>query len=296
MLSCFASDEEKCGHVSSARFIFRALLVLIVLAGPAGRAEETNGPTIQLHYGVNETADNPVAQFMYFVPLISSEPVSSLTSPGSTQLLRLISAKRRFSRHSFAITCEAEVTGEGWQQSLFDLGPAIQRNEHQLQKGGSLDRQIKSIDVHGTGAITVEVEGSVINDVPTVSEVRLRFNAHGHASPVSINMCDIRRVEGDVRTANEILAQVNTLTFRRQPGPPTMEISVASIKHKEAGDSLWQNFKGRVAGAAVNLFIDPLKIQETGQQAMLDFGQALVSGAPTFTFPRAVNLEVKTAP
>jgi hypothetical protein len=300
MMCCLSSDADDGGPAGLAHFILHPLSFILrlflLLAGPAGHAMETNGPTIQLHYGGQETADNPVAQFMYFVPLISREPVSSLTSPGSTQLLRLLSAKRRFSRHSFAVICEAEVTGQGWQQSLFDLAPAIQRNERQLQNGGSVEHQIKSIDVRGDGAITVEVEGAVSNGVATVREVRLRFNAHGHASPVSINMCDLRRIDGHVRPANEVLAQVNTLTFRRQPGPPTMEISVASIKHKEAGDSLWQNLKGRVAGAAVNLFLDPLTIQAGGQQAMLDFGQALVSGAPTFTFPRALNLQAGSAP
>jgi hypothetical protein len=57
------------------------------------------------------------------------------------------------------------------------------------------------------------------------------------------DMCDIRRVNGEVRPANEIVARVNTLTFRRQPGPPTMEVSVASVKHKDAGDGFWQNLQ-----------------------------------------------------
>jgi hypothetical protein len=296
MMYCAAHNDDEGGAAGPARVILRVLLLLGVLAGGGLCSAETNGPTIQLHYGGKETADNPMAQFMYFVPLISSLPVSSLTSPGSTQSLRLISAKRRFSRHSFALTCEAEVTGEGWQQSLFDLAPAVLRHERQLQNGGSLDRQIKSIDVHGAGSLAVEVSGVVSNDVPTVREVRLRFNAHGHASPVFIDMCDLRRLNGDVRSANEVLAQVNTLTFRRQPGPPTMEVSVASVKHKESGNGFWQNLKGRVTGAAVNLFIEPLTIQAGGHQAMLDFGQALVAGAPTFTFPRARNLQAPSAP
>jgi hypothetical protein len=52
-------------------------------------------------------------------------------------------------------------------------------------------------------------------------------------------------------------------------------------------------FKGRVAGAAVNMFIDPLTVEAAGHQAMLDFGQALVSGAPIFTFPLAPNLQAQ---
>ena len=109
-------------------------------------------------------------------------------------------------------------------------------------------------------------------------------------------MCEIRRVNGDVSSANETIARVNTLTFRRQPGPPTMEVTIASVKHKDAGDSFWQNLKGRLAGTAVNLFLDPFAIEPAGHEAMLDSGQALVSDAPTFTFPRARNLQANNAP
>jgi hypothetical protein len=233
---------------------------------------------------------------MYFVPLISRESVSSLTSPGSTQSARIISTKRRFTRHSFILTCEVELTGDGWQKSVFDLAPSIRRLENQTQKDGSLGRRLKSIDVLGDGAITVEVEGAVNNEVETVREVRLRFNAHGHASPIWINMCEICRIHGEVGPSDETMARVNTLTFRRQPGPPTMEVTVASVKHKDAGNGFWQNLKGRLAGTAVNMFIDPLPVEAAGHQAMLDFGQALVSGAPTFTFPRARNLRASVGP
>ena len=271
-------------------------LLLAALAGPSSRAADTNGPTIHLSYGRQDAAANPVAAFMYFVPLISLEPVCSLTSPGSTQSVRLVSARRRFGSHSFEATCEIEVAGDGWQQSVFDLGPSIHRHESQLQNGGFLRRQLKSIDVRGAGAITVDVEGAVSNGLTTVREVRLRFNAHSSVSPIWIDMCDIRRVNGDCQPANEILARVNTLTFRRQPGPATMEVTVASVKHKDAGTGFWENLKGRLAGAAVNMFSDPLPVEATGHQAMLDFGQALVSGAPTFTFPRARNLRDNIVP
>jgi hypothetical protein len=300
---CFANATGEPGRAGPAHFFllpssfcFRMGLLLAALAGPASRAADTNGPTIHLRFGGEEAAANPVGDFMYFVPLISREPVASLTSPGSTQSVRILSAKRRFSRHSFALICEVELAGDGWQQSVFDLAPSIRRLESQLQKDGSLGRRLKSIDVQGAGAITVEVEGAVSNQVATVREVRLRFNAHGRASPVWINMCDLRRMNGAVRPANETMARVNTLTFRRQPGPPTMEVTIASVKHKDAGGGFWQNLKGRLAGTAVNLFLDPFKVEAAGHQAMLDFGQALVAGAPTFTFPRARNLQASIAP
>jgi hypothetical protein len=277
------------------RHLLLLLVLLAAIAGPASRAADTNGPTIYLSCGEKDAIANPVAEFMYFVPLISPHPVTSRTSSGSTQAVRIISSKRRVSGRFFTTACEMELDGDGRQQSVFDLAPTILQHERQLENGGSLKRQLKSIDVQGAGAITVEVKGAVSNGVETVSEVRLRFNAHGHISPVWIDLCDIRRIDGDFRQANEILARVNTLTFRRQPGQPTMEVSVASIKDKESGDGFWQKVKGHLAGTAANLFLNPLKVEAAGHQAMLDFGQALNSGAPTFTFPLARNLRAEIA-
>jgi len=301
-MCCFANETDECGRAGPScffllpsTFILRALLLLTALAGPAGGAEDTNGPTIHLGYGAEQAAPNPVADFMYFVPLISTQPVSSLTSPGSTQSVRVLSTKRHLSSHSFALTCEAEVTGDGWQRSVVDLTSAMRQHESQLQNGGCVADQLKSIDVQGAGEITMEVEGAINHGVATVREVRLRFNAHGHASPIWIDLCELRRLNGEAVAANEIVARVNTLTFRRQPGPPTMEVSVASIKHKDAGNGFWQNLKGRLAGAAANMFLDPLTVEAAGHQAMLDFGMALVSDSPTFTFPRARNLQTNSA-
>jgi hypothetical protein len=228
---------------------------------------------------------------MYFVPLISPEPVSSSTSPGNTQAARVLSARRKSTGHSFVVTCEFEFTGNGTQQSIVDLVPTIRRHTRELRAGGSTGRQLSSITVNGSGSGAIEVEGTVSNSVDTVGEVRLRFNARGKTSPVSIELCEIRYHEGEFRRCNEIVARVNTLTFRRTPGPPKMEVTVASVKNKAAGDGMWQNLKGSIKGLAVNLLIDPLTVEAVGHQAMLDFGGALASGATTFTFPRATNLK-----
>jgi hypothetical protein len=302
-MCCVANENDGGGRGIPAclftlfrSFIFRLWLPLAAFAVLAGGAETTNGPTIHLCDGARKPSPNSVADFMYFVPLISLQPVSSLASPGSTQSARIVSTKRHSSTRSFTATSEVEVTGDGWQRNIFDLDAFVRAHERQLQKEGSSVRHLKSIDVQGAGAITVEVEGTVSNGVPTVCEVRLRFNAHGHSSPVSIDLCEIRRLHGGNQPVNEILARVNTLTFRRQSGPPTMEIGIASVKRKDAGDGFWQNFKGRLVGAAANMLLDPLKVDPVGQQAMLDFGLAIVSDAPTFTFPRARNLETNGAP
>jgi hypothetical protein len=75
-----------------------------------------------------------------------------------------------------------------------------------------------------------------------------------------------------------------------------MEVTVASVKNKGAPNGLWQNVKGALKGLAVNLLIDPLTIERIGNAAMLDFGQALASGAATFTFPQATNLTLNSSP
>ena len=259
-------------------------------------ADAATGPTIRLDVGHDPPPGNPVATFMYFVPLISPKPVSSITSPGSTQSARVLSAKRKNTSHSFVVSCEFEFTGDGSQQSIFDLEPNIHRQERQLKAGGSLEHQLSSITVKGPGSGTVEVEGSISNNVETVSAVRLRFNAHGKASPVAIELCELRYLGGEVRRLNEIVARVNTLSFRRKPGPPKMEVKVASVKNKGAGNGPWQNLKGGVKGLAANFLIDPLTVETVGHEAMLDFGRALASGATTFTFPQARNVVLSSSP
>ena len=303
-------DQQRASTARAPRRLARLLTVLLLTmtlaplasqaaaaaavelaAGAAQPLDAATGPTIRLDYKPGKSAGNPVASFMYFIPLISPELVSFLTSPGSTQSAQVTCAKRRFTAHSFLTTCEFEFSGQGSQQSLFDLTNQIRRQERKLKEGGSLRRQLSSITVEGPGNGTVEVEGTVSNGVQTVTEVRLRFNARGTTSPVSIDLCDIRYLDGEFKHLKETVVQVNTLTFRRKPGPPQMEVTVASVKKKGAGQNLWQSIKGSLTGAAVNLFIDPLTVEATGHQAMLDFGQALVSGAPTFTFPHAKNLK-----
>jgi hypothetical protein len=244
-----------------------------------------------LDYGRGESPGNTVAEFMYFVPLISLEPVSVVKSPGNTQCARMMSATRSFTARSFLVTCEFEFTGKGNQQNVFDHTDKVRRHERELKKGGSLDHQLGSINVEGAGSVSIEVEGTMTGHVPTVTEVRLRFNGRGRPSLVTIGLHDIRYLDGAFRLRNESVARVNTLIFRRMPGPPKMDITVASVKRKDAGDNLWQNLIGGLKGTTVNLFLKPIAVEPAGNEAMLNFGLALASEAPAFTFPRARNLK-----
>jgi hypothetical protein len=74
------------------------LLPALSQSGPPAEVLPTDafaGPTLRLEFGRNQSPGNPLASFMYFVPLISPEPVSSITSPSSTQAARVLSAKRK---------------------------------------------------------------------------------------------------------------------------------------------------------------------------------------------------------
>jgi hypothetical protein len=257
----------------------------------ADPATKSAGPTLHLDYGHGKSPGNSVAEFMYFVPLISLEPVSVVKSPGNTQRARMLSATRSFTARSFLVTCEFEFAGEGTQKDVFDHTEKVRRHKQELKKGGALDHQLGSINVEGAGSVSIEVEGTMTNHIPTVTEVRLRFNGRGRPSLVTIGLYDIRYLDGAIRLRNEKVARVNTLTFRRQPGPAKMDITVASVKRKDADDTFWQNLVGGLKATTVNLFLKPIAVDPAGNEAMLNFGLALASEAPAFTFPRAKKLK-----
>ncbi|HEV2395255.1 MAG TPA: hypothetical protein VG146_23140 [Verrucomicrobiae bacterium] len=225
------------------------------------------------------------------MPLISPQPVSVATNPSNTQQARVISATRRINGNSLQVTCDFEFVGAGVYRHIIDHTQEILRHESELKAGGALEQQLGSINVEGSGKGTIEIEGTIANRVPVITEVRLRFNAHGHPSPVTIDLHDIKFQDGVFRNQNDMIARVNTLTFRRNPGAAKMEITVASVSRKDACNSRMQKLLGSIKGAAANLFIKPVAVEQAGFNAMLNFGQALALESPTFTFPRATNLK-----
>ena len=70
-----------------------------------------------------------------------------------------------------------------------------------------------------------------------------------------------------------------------------MDITVGSVKRKDAGGNFWQNLMGGLKATTVNLFLEPIPVEPAGNETMLEFGLALESKAPAFTFPRARNLK-----
>ena len=98
------------------------------------------GPTLRLDYGQKDSPGNPIASFMYFVPLISPEPVAIVQSPGNTQRARILSVARRESGNQFSAVCEFAITGEGTHDNIFVHSELIRQNERRLQEGGELNR------------------------------------------------------------------------------------------------------------------------------------------------------------
>ena len=266
-------------------------VVAAVSVSNAARVSGTNGPTLRLDTGRGASPDNPIADFMYFVPLISPDPVSITQSAGNTQRARVRSGQRKVTQDSFSAMFEFEITGTGFQRNSFDHQDNIRRHERQLKEGGELSRVLDSITTEGSGLGTIEVEGTRTNGIATVTEVRLRFNSGGKPSPVSIGLQDIRYTNGEFRATNEMVARVNTLTFRKTTGSPRMAVTVASVKRKDASDNLWQTFTGSLVAKAANMLIKPIRVEASGHKAMLEFGRALVAEEASFTFPRARNLK-----
>jgi hypothetical protein len=267
-----------------------AALVCFVLIAARMMAEPT-GPTLHFDYGNGTPLDNSLDKFMYFVPLISPELVSVFTNAGNTQCARVLSFHCRTNGASFRSICEFEIIGEGLERNVFDHGRVIDRHQKELKAGKALTRQLEAISVQGSGWGSVETEGSLSNGVRTVTEVRLRFNSRGHASPVSVSLQDIWFRDGAIHLENELVARVNILSFRRKSGAPKMEVTLASVKRKDAGNGLWRHFVGGLKGVAANLFLPPLTVAADGHQAMLDFGLALATEQATFTFPFASRLK-----
>ena len=270
--------------------LMRLLAALIILFSVALRAAPT-GPTLDFNYGTGRPLANPLDRFMYFVPLISPELVSVFTNTGNSQCARVLSFDCQTNAATFHAACEFDFIGAGLLRNDFDHAFTINLHDKQLKAGKPLKHQIASISVQGTGTGSVEINGTLINGVHTVTGLLMRFNSRGHASPVNILLEDIYYRDGTVHFENEMVARVNSLKFFKKDGEPKMEVILASVKRKDAGDGLWQNFLGDIKGAAASLLLPPLTVTTDGYHAMMDFGVALATQKAAFTFPFAVRLQ-----
>jgi hypothetical protein len=202
----------------------------------------------------------------------------------------VVSSHCRTNAGTFHAVCEFDFNGDGVQRDVFDHAVILKRREKELKSGKTLAHQLAAITVQGTGSGSIEMEGTLTNGQPVVTEMRLKFNHHGRTSPVTIELQDMVLRDGAMHYENETVARVNTLTFRQKTGTPKMEVTLASVKRKDASSGVWSDFVGGLKGAAANLLLPPLTVTTNGNQATLDFGLALAMQRPTFTFPFANRL------
>ena len=253
-------------------------------------AKDSNGPTIMLSYSEETLKENPIFSFAYFIPLISPTLVGREISVNNEQQVGVISHKRKVTSKSFYAASEFKMIGKGFHKNTFDSEGMIARNIGDLKEGEPLTNILDYIKFEGEGVGLIEVKGTITGSTQTVTEVDICFKAKDQKSPVTIGLYSVELQDGQYKyenRCNEIIARVDTLAFRKSEKDPRMGIEVASIHEKTEDENFWSNVKGVIA----NFFIKPLGVDELGNDAMLNFGYAIMEQKPAFTFPKAKNIK-----
>jgi len=253
-------------------------------------AKDSNGPTIMLSYSEETLKENPIFSFAYFIPLVSPALVDREISVNNEQQVGVILYKRKVTSKSFYAACELKMMGKGFHKNTFDSAGMIARNIGDLKEGAPLKNMLDYIKFEGEGIGLIEVRGTITGSTQTVTEVDVCFSAKGQKSPVTIGLYSVKPQDGQYKYENrydEIVARVNTLTFRKSEKDPRMAIEVASIHKKTEDESFWGTIKGLIA----NFFIKPLEVDKLGNDTMLNFGYAILKQKPAFTFPKAKNIK-----
>lgn len=281
--------------VGSTHIFFAALLAGVTVLGSVGAAVSPappSGPVLKLDYAGRPENDIRIADFLYFVALISPEPVTVSESATNTLSVRVAAIRQESGKDRFSMSLAFDVSGQGFRHYAIDLSDLVRRQSLRLAAGKALERQLDYIRYEGAGKGVLEIEGRIEGGVKTATTVRLCFD-DGAASPVTVGLKDVRSVGGTLKSENELVARVNSLEFTRDGSPPLMGIRVGSVKRRGAGNNLFQNLKGQFVGMVANMLIPPIAIRQTGNDAMLNFGQAVLNRDATFTFPAAENAKAK---
>jgi hypothetical protein len=279
--------------------VFVSLLILLyvqtsISAGADERGTDL-GPTIYLDYSNNSHMKNPIYDFMYFVPMVSLTLVESVSSDDNTQQVGIISCKRLVDDDSFQATIEFRMAGKGSHKNTYDPEDMIADNVEHIEKPEPLKNMLDYITFEGESYGTVEIKGVRSGPVELATEVRVNFNARGHKSPVTIGIYDVRCVNGKYKYENrhnKTIVRVDSLTFRRTAGSTKMDVELASLYNFQDSENLWAILKGKI----ITLFLPPIRIDDLGNDVMLDFGLALYKGKTEFTFPKARKLKPASHP
>ncbi len=250
-----------------------------------------SGPVLALDYTGRASNDLAIADFLYFVPLISPEPVTVSESPTNTLRVRVASVRQEAHQGRSSVRLAFRVSGQGFVHYAIDPSRIIRQHERRRAAGTPLKRQLQYIRYEGPGTGLLEVEDGGEGGGKGVTTVRLHFVDHGGGSPVTIGLTDLRVADGVPQYENQLVARVNRLDFTRDGAPPRMGVRVESVKSRDAGDSFLQNVKGRFTGLVATMVIGRIAIRTIGNEAMLDFGRAILEREPSFTFPAASGVK-----
>lgn len=253
---------------------------------------DSNGPTIMLSYDTTNPQKTPIPSFMYFIPLISTPPVSTQINPNNQQHAIFTSYEKTVIFNSFTLKCEFELQGKGFFLNIFEPNGVIATFPEEIKKNAPVNNILDYIRLEGEGFGRIDVKGTIAGSNETVTQVDVRFGTKGK-SPVTIGLYSVSPVNGQYNYENrynEIVAKVATLTFKKINGIPRMGIVVVSVNKASKPNS----YIGKVKGFIVNFFIEPIKISKLGNDSMLKFGYALLNKQTSFTFPKATNIKSQT--
>jgi len=278
---------KKCIFVSLSIF----LCVQTPVSAGAPQMTTDSGPTIYLDYSNNSHMKNPIYDFMYFVPMVSLTLVESVSNDDNTQRVGIVSCKRLADDDSFQATIEFRMAGKGYHKNTYDPEDMIADNVEHIEKPEPLKNMLDYITFEGESYGTVEIKGVRSGPVELATEITVTFNARDHKSPVTIGIYDVKCVNGKYKYENrynKTIVRVDSLTFQRTAGPAKMDVKLASLYGSQDSENLWAILTGKI----VSLFLPPIRIDDLGNDVMLDFGLALYKGKATFTFPKARKLKL----
>lgn len=257
------------------------------VCGDCPGADKTSGPTLLIDYQ-DGGPGNPVDTFMYFVPLVAPTAMDVYTDPNTTLNARIISRTSKESDSEFTTVCTFEIRGSGVYEAFFEPTEMIAFNLEGNTKPRTLHNLLRSIRVDGPMRGSLEVFGTIQDTQRQVNKVQLRFDLDGK-SPVAAHLYDVK---SDGKTClfenrfHEQLARIDSLSFVRGGNPPRMTTEVGAVAGEKQKEGFFAAFKAMLA----NWFLPPLPIAAVGNETMMNFGMALDTTQPAFTFPYAQNL------
>ena len=97
-------------------------------------AKDGHGPTMIMSYEKEEFVKNPIASFMYFIPLIAPTFVDNISSVNNDQQVAIISHEIKVKSKSFHVTCDFEILGSGFHINTFDSAGMIAAHTDEFQR------------------------------------------------------------------------------------------------------------------------------------------------------------------